>query len=476
MKRIIHFTKYRFVLLTLSTVLIVGGIVSTLLRGGFNLGIDFQAGVNLSVQIAPQALEISYTGTAKATMNATGSGIYVKIEEGITPTEYAIPYEDNPTLNDVVRKLSDINGIKAVALADGGAASYRIIGIDDKNLMSGPVTLNMVLAGDEQLSAPIEQVRKALSPLESIQLQSSGRKTDQVFNIRVQDPGTVADFEQTMRQKVIELLQNAFGKEQVLFKQSAYIGPRFSKDLTGQVFYLVAIALLLIFIYCWFRFRWTYALATILATVHDALFMIAFIGVFQVEISTATIAAILTIIGYSINDTVVVFDRIRENGKIMRDTDLRLIIDTSITQTLGRTMITGVTTMMAILAFLIFGSGDIRNFSLNMVVGLVVGTYSSIFIASPLFLAFQNFSEKRRKNRDAKKFGKIPGIVTHKEQVAEDTEEEKKAPVIASTGAPAISAAGSGAETTGQDLKQAVGTSGPAVNSAQHKKKKKKKR
>ena len=114
------------------------------------------------------------------------------------------------------------------------------------------------------------------------------------------------------------------------------------------------------------------------------------------EFVTATVAAVLTIVGYSLNDTIVVFDRIRENRQLMRDADLKTIVNTSITQSLSRTLITSITTLLAVVAIYIFATGQIRDFALAMIIGVVIGTYSSIFIASPVLLGMDKFKKKEK--------------------------------------------------------------------------------
>ena len=153
--------------------------------------------------------------------------------------------------------------------------------------------------------------------------------------------------------------------------------------------WLVVVALLLIMVYVGFRFRPEYSVAALVAVAHDVLVMIGVLGTFQLEVSTATIAALLTIVGYSLNDTIVIFDRVRENVSLMRDAGLRRVIDTSITQSLSRTLITSLTTLLAVVAIYVFATGPIQTFALAVIIGVIVGTYSSMYIASPIVLLLQ---------------------------------------------------------------------------------------
>jgi preprotein translocase subunit SecF len=202
------------------------------------------------------------------------------------------------------------------------------------------------------------------------------------------------------------MLGAEFGENAIIQKQTDYVGPRFSQLLGQQVVYLTFFALLLILAYIWFRFRLAFAVSAIIALVHDVVIMLGFIGTFQIEVSTATIAAVLTIIGYSLNDTIVIFDRVRENVGLLRDSDFETIINTSISQSLSRTLLTSLTTLLGVTAIFIFGSGAIKDFALNLMVGIGIGTYSSMFVASPILLGWTNTQEQRRKRIELEKYGR----------------------------------------------------------------------
>ena len=147
--------------------------------------------------------------------------------------------------------------------------------------------------------------------------------------------------------------------------------------------------------YILFRFRAAFAVGALLALIHDIAIMLGVLGTLQLEISTATIAAILTIVGYSLNDTIVIFDRIRENDTLMRDADAELVINTSMTQSLSRTVITSLTTLLAVLAIYIFSTSSIKTFALSLMIGVVVGTYSSMFVAAPTVLIWRQILARR---------------------------------------------------------------------------------
>ena len=306
----VRFTKIRFLMIILSVVLIVGGLVATIFRGGFNLGIDFQAGLSIRVAVDPR-----------------------------------------------------------------------------------------------EADADIESVRAALAGVEGTQVQTVGDEELQQFIIRVSDPGNVASFSSVASGRILDALSDAFGDGTVEELENNFVGPRFSRDLTRNTVLLTTLALAVILIYIWFRFRLGYALSAIIALVHDVAFMLVFIGTFRIEVSTATIAAVLTIIGYSLNDTIVIFDRVRENENVMRESGFDTIINASITQSLSRTLITSLTTLLAVSAIYVFATGSVQLFALNLIIGVVVGTYSSIFIASPALLGWQRATRRRRAKRDAQRHG-----------------------------------------------------------------------
>ena len=164
-------------------------------------------------------------------------------------------------------------------------------------------------------------------------------------------------------------------------EQSQAISAQFSSSLIRNSIVLVLATLVLIFIYTLIRFKWDFALAAVIAIIHDALIMISFFSLSQLEFTTTSIAAILTIIGYSINATVVILDRVRSDMKIVEAKSFTDILNSALTGTLSRSIITTITTLFAVLALVVYTAGDIKNFAIALVVGLISGCYSSMFIA-----------------------------------------------------------------------------------------------
>jgi preprotein translocase subunit SecF len=205
---------------------------------------------------------------------------------------------------------------------------------------------------------------------------------------------------------VIAALETAFGDDSVAVTRSDYVGSRFSKQLQNQAGLLLFATLILILIYASIRFKIEYAIGAVAAIAHDALIMVTFICLTNMEFNTTTIAALLTILGYSINDTIVVFDRIRETLRVYPDDTFENILNRSISETLGRTVITTVTTMLAVLSLFIFTTGSMKDFALALLVGMVSGVYSTIFIASSFVYLWRRKSSRPRPSAGMRGSGK----------------------------------------------------------------------
>jgi SecD/SecF fusion protein len=200
------------------------------------------------------------------------------------------------------------------------------------------------------------------------------------------------------RNQIIGHFSGKFGENNISYEENT-VDAEMAREFGKRTIYVVAIASLGIILYISVRFEWRFALAGIIALLHDVLVVIGFFSVFRLEVNLTFIAAILTIIGYSINDTVVIFDRIRENlqkSKVKKFDELAELVDASIRQTLVRSINTGLTVVFAAVCLLIFGSEAIKLFSLAMLVGLISGAYSSIFIASQLWLLFKKKSFNKK--------------------------------------------------------------------------------
>ena len=228
--------------------------------------------------------------------------------------------------------------------------------------------------------AKIDELRTELNALGlgGVELQQFGGPSDVLIRLTSQGNDQA---EQAAQAKVKE----ALGKD-VEVRSTETVGPKVSEELTQQATAAVMLSLLFVMIYLWARFEWQFAVGAILSLLHDVTLSIGLFCLIGLEFNLSIIAAILTIIGYSLNDTVVVFDRIREYLRKYKSMPLADLIDFSINSVLPRTILTSVATMMALIALYVFGGEVIRGFTFAMIWGVVVGTYSSIFIASPVLI------------------------------------------------------------------------------------------
>jgi len=210
------------------------------------------------------------------------------------------------------------------------------------------------------------------------QTQHFGTASDVLIRIAPRADENSADASST----ILAALKNAEGGAEVEMRRVEFVGPQVGKELIEEGGLAMLLALIGILIYVTLRFEWRLALGTIAATVHDVLFTIGLFSLFQVEFDLTVLAAVLAVIGYSVNDTVVVLDRIRENFRKMRRGAAKDIMNASINETLSRTLMTSLTTLMAVVVLFFLGGPIMQGFSLALIIGIVVGTYSSIFIAS----------------------------------------------------------------------------------------------
>ncbi len=185
---------------------------------------------------------------------------------------------------------------------------------------------------------------------------------------------------------VKDTLSSIFEGQEIDYRRIEFVGPQVGKELKMKGFYAIIFSLIGIMTYIWFRFEWQFGVAAIIALAHDSLATIGLFALTQMEFNLSTVAAILMIAGYSINDTVVVFDRIRENLRKYKKKPLNELFNFSINQTLSRTLMTSLTTLLALIALYVFGGEVIRGFVYALIFGIAIGTYSSIFVASPILL------------------------------------------------------------------------------------------
>lgn len=384
MKKTVHFSKYIVLAVVLSSILILSGLYPMLTKG-FNFGIDFKPGLVQDVRIVAPAMNISYNGSASVTAEINPTDISLVIS-GVGAENETIVYsfDEYPTVEILAAAMSNQEGITATALNGSASTKMLFASTITSNLLTN-VPYNLYYGGDTQL-ATVDTVRNALSNLKDVSVKELGTGNDIQFQIRMGDSGEENSGSANMQQAVNYALQETFGKDNIAIIKTDFIGAQYSSSLIYQSVLLVLAALFLIWLYATIRFKWDFALASVIAITHDALIILSFIAWSQMEFNTVTLAAILTIIGYGINDTVVVLDRVRENMRKINTKNFMQIVDQSQTDCFGRTMITTITTLLAVLSLCIFTTGSIHDFALALIIGMISSAYSTIMITTA-FLA-----------------------------------------------------------------------------------------
>ncbi len=227
----------------------------------------------------------------------------------------------------------------------------------------------------------VSEIRAELEKLQlgEVNIQRFGKDTDILIRIQRQDG---AEKEQIA---AIELVKETLGSA-IEYRRTEFVGPTVGEELKEAGLLAVGLALLSILIYIWMRFEWQFGVGALIALTHDIVTTIGLFAILHYEFNLATVAAILTIAGYSINDTVVVYDRVRENLRKYKKLDLVSLFNMSINETLSRTTMTSLTTLLALFSIFFFGGAVLADFALAMIWGVCIGTYSSVFIAVPLLL------------------------------------------------------------------------------------------
>ncbi len=217
--------------------------------------------------------------------------------------------------------------------------------------------------------------------LGEVQVQEFGAADDVLIRVQQQDG---AEAEQL---QAINIIKDALGDTVVEYRRTEFVGPTVGAELISSAIWAVLLAIGAILVYIWFRFEWQFGVGAVIALTHDVLTTIGLFAITQLEFNLATVAAILTIAGYSINDTVVIYDRVREELRRYKKLDMHALLNLAANRTLSRTFMTSVTTLIALVALAMFGGTIIRDFALAMIWGVVIGTYSSVFVAVPALLA-----------------------------------------------------------------------------------------
>lgn len=250
-------------------------------------------------------------------------------------------------------------------------------------------------------TADLATMRSTLNGLDlgEVSLQNAGGDRDVMIRIELQEGDEAA--QRAAVQKVRQSLDGTFSG--LTWLRSEFVGPRVSEELLMNGIWAVLISMAGVLIYLWFRFEWQYGIGAIAALIHDVSAAMGMYALFGIEFNLTSVAAVLTIVGYSLNDTVVIYDRIRENLRRYKAMPIEELLDRSINETLARTLATSLTTALALIGLWVFGGEVIRGFTIVMIAGVFIGTYSTMYIAVPVlyYLNLRSIGERSEKPKPA---------------------------------------------------------------------------
>tara|TARA_Y100001970_G_scaffold265372_1_gene352895 strand:+ start:2187 stop:3092 length:906 start_codon:yes stop_codon:yes gene_type:complete len=270
-----------------------------------------------------------------------------------------------------------IAGFLSLAMIIGSAGLFFTKGLNFGIDFRGGILMEIRTDQPTDMS----KIRRTLNDLNlgEVQLQEFGQPTDVLIRIERQPNGEKG------QQAAVLKVKTSLGDE-VSYRRTEFVGPKVGGELIEAGITAVLVALTAMLVYIWFRFEWQFGVGAVSALLHDVILTIGIFSLLGLEFNLSTVAAILTIAGYSINDTVVVYDRVRENLRKYKQMPLYELLNLSVNGTLSRTLLTSLTTLIALAALYFFGGEVIKGFSFAMIWGVIVGTYSSIFIAVPLLV------------------------------------------------------------------------------------------
>lgn len=388
MKRTISFNKGFIPCTIISAVIILFGILGFFTKG-INFGLDFKPGLIEEVRVAEPVAEITYDGAAKIALDLSAGQMDLVITGTSANNEtrsfnFAV-YNTVALLADEVNKVDGVN----MTVKNGSYDTTKLFLNSAVSTVLSNEALYIYPAGTSEITT--DDIREALSE-DNIAIKQLGSGADASYQIRMGI--NEGDVQNELQSSVNEKLYTKFGKENVAIVKTDFIGSGMSKSTTRKSIVMFICVIVLIWAYAAIRFHWDFALGSVIALLHDVLIMITFITWSGMEFSVTVLAAVLTIVGYSINATVVILDRIRYNLKMMTEAKkFNDILNKALSDTFTRSVLTTVTTLFAVLSLFIFTTGSIKDFSLALIVGLISGMYSSIFISS----AFISLSRKNWK-------------------------------------------------------------------------------
>ena len=366
-----------------SLVLTLAGLVSLYMKGGPQYGIDFRGGAVMYVKFAqkPHVEKIRSALSAKISGEITVQEITTGENEVMIGTEL----KDEKALNAARGLMQDT--LVRIFGEQSGKLDLNNTGQEAlANRLRDPLQRNSAAVSEQQLK---DIVAAIFSYRDTPPRSGLIRSIDELSGVT----GVTSAVITTVKQ---ECYASPFAIRSV-----ESVGPKVGADLRRQAILATLYALGGMLIYIAFRFEWIYGVGAVVAVFHDTIITIGLFSLFHKEISLTVVAALLTLVGYSMNDTIVVFDRIRENLKLLRREKLETLMNISVNQTLSRTVLTSGLTFLTCIALFLFGGQVLHGFSFALVVGITVGTYSSIFIASPIVLFWHNFVDSRKRRGPA---------------------------------------------------------------------------
>ena len=378
MKKTLNFNKGFIPSAILSCAIIVFGIVGFFVKG-INFGIDLTPGLIEEIRVASPVAEVTYSGSANISMDLSAGQMDLIITGiGTVNETRSFNFNQYDTVDKLAAAMQGVSGVNVKVLNGSYDTTKLFLNSATTNQLT-PSVMYIYPAGTSTIST--DDIRNAVSGLEGVAIKQLGSGADASYQIRM---GVSAEAVQSeVLESINTQLYTSFGKENVAIVKTDFIGSSMSKTNTIKSIIVLVLTVLLIWLYATIRFHWDFALGSVIALLHDAMIMLTFIIWTQVEFSTTVLAAVLTIIGYSINATVVILDRIRYNLKYMPEVrTFNEILNKSLSDTLLRSILTTATTLFAVIALYVFTTGAIKDFALAMMVGLVSGMYSSIFISS----------------------------------------------------------------------------------------------
>jgi preprotein translocase subunit SecF len=370
--------KWPFIIASL--VLTAAGLSSIVLKGGLRYGIDFKEGTQMTVK---------WNGAPPENKIRTALSKRVSGEVNVQP------FTDVAAQNEVVigtERMSEVQMNAArKAMQDALEATFG-------QPQSGKLDFNNAGADElaERLTVPLQQAGVQLSDQQLRQLAADMLK----FRNTPPRSGLLTSLDQLaavpgVNSAIINVLKQQCYLAPFSILQVEMVGPKVGAELRTKAVLATLYALGGMLVYIAFRFEWIYGVAAVVAVFHDTIITIGLFSLFNKEITLTVIAALLTLVGYSMNDTIVIFDRIRENLKILRREPLESLINKSVNQTLSRTIMTSGLTFLTVIALFLFGGPVLHGFSFALVVGIIIGTYSSVFIASPIVVFWHGYADRR---------------------------------------------------------------------------------